>query len=81
MAGIIIYHSQFNGYVAYDRCSSVNPEQKCAVIIDSTGLTATDPCSDAIFSLEDGNPAKPPAKRPLRAYTVFESNGALFVTN
>jgi hypothetical protein len=81
VAGVIIYHSQFNGLVAYDRCSSVNPEKRCAVIIDNTGFTATDTCSMAIFSLEDGNPAKPPAKRPLKAYKAFTSNGVLFVIN
>src|SRR5690606_20787637 len=79
--GLIIYRSQFNGYRAYDRCSTVNPEQHCAVEVDDTKLTATDPCSGALFSLEDGNPAKPPAKKPLKRYTVSITNGTLWVTN
>ncbi|HEY0896202.1 MAG TPA: hypothetical protein VGE15_06605, partial [Sphingobacteriaceae bacterium] len=58
------------GYVAFDRCSSVNPEQKCAVNVDDPSLTATDPCSGAVYSLFDGAPMKAPAKRPLKNYDI-----------
>lgn len=81
VAGLIIYHSAFGGLVAYDRCSTVNPERKCAVKIDETGITATDPCSGGIFSLEDGNPQKEPAKKPLKTYHVSENNGIISVIN
>lgn len=81
VAGLIIYKSAFNGYVAYDRCSSVNPEKKCAVKVDSGGFTATDPCSQGVFSLEDGNPQKPPAEMPLKRYSVSVSNNAIYVVN
>ena len=74
VAGIIIYRRADNAYVAYDRCSSVNPENRCAVIIDDISLTATDPCSGAKFSLNDGSPEKAPAKRPLKEYQVKISN-------
>lgn len=83
VAGIIVYHSPFsnNSYLAYDRCSSVNPEQRCAVKVDGTGLTATDPCSGGVFSLEDGTAVKAPAKKPLKRYSVSISNGTLLITN
>ena len=75
VAGLIIHRSAFgNGYLAFDRCSSVNPEQKCAITIDESGLTATDPCSKAVFSLEDGSPQKAPAKKNLRQYEVTVIN-------
>src|SRR6187549_1866262 len=45
VAGLIICRRPDNAYVAFDRCSSVNPEQNCAVSPDDPGLTATDPCS------------------------------------
>lgn len=81
VAGILIYHRPDNGYVAYDRCSSVNPSQKCAVTPDDPSLTATDPCSGAKFSLYDGTPMKAPAKRPLKQYQVIISSFEIYVTN
>ena len=81
VAGIIIYRRPDNNYVAFDRCSSVNPEQKCAIIPDDPSLTATDPCSGAKFSLYDGTPMKAPAKRPLKQYQVNISSFEIHVTN
>lgn len=81
VAGIIIYRRPDNAYVAFDRCSSVNPEQNCAVSPDETGLTATDPCSGAKFSLYDGTPVKAPAKRPLKQYQVGVSSYEISVIN
>jgi nitrite reductase/ring-hydroxylating ferredoxin subunit len=81
VAGLILYNTGF-AIVAYDRCSSVNPEQRCAVTIDNPSLTATDPCSGAKFSLEDGTPVKAPAKRPLKQYVVrIVNNFEITVTN
>jgi len=81
VAGLILYRSAFSGLVAYDRCSTVNPEKRCVVKVDGTGITATDPCSGAIFSLEDGSPQKEPGKKPLRTYYVSENNGIISVSN
>jgi nitrite reductase/ring-hydroxylating ferredoxin subunit len=82
VAGLIIYRRPDNNYVAFDRCSSVNPEQKCAVTPDDPSLTATDPCSGAKFSLYDGTPMKAPAKRPLKQYYVYVTNSSeIHVTN
>ena len=81
VAGLLIYKRPAGDYVAFDRCSSVNPEQKCAVEADSTGLTATDPCSGGKFSLDDGAPVKAPAKRSLKQYQVYQSTFELSVNN
>lgn len=81
VAGLIIYKRSIGDYVAFDRCSSVNPEQKCVVEPDSTGLTATDPCSGGKFSLDDGAPVKAPAKRSLKQYQVYQSTFELSVNN
>jgi hypothetical protein len=81
IAGIIIYHRADNVYVAYDRCSSYKPENKCAVTIDSDNLTATDPCSGSIFSLYDnGNPVKAPASVALKSYYVALSADGYTIT-
>jgi nitrite reductase/ring-hydroxylating ferredoxin subunit len=70
VAGLMIYRRPDNVYVAFDRCSTVNPEERCAVVPDDPNLTATDPCSGAKFSLFDGSPVKAPAKRSLKQYQV-----------
>lgn len=81
VAGIVIYRTTAGGYVAYDRCSTVNPERSCAVELDNPSFTVTDPCSGAKFLLEDGSPAKTPAKTSLRRYNTIISGNSLQVTN
>lgn len=80
VAGIIIYRSAY-GYVAYDRCSSYEPQKRCAVTLDDPSLTATDPCSGSKFSLTDGTPVKAPATRALKAYAVNTNTFEIFVSN
>lgn len=75
VAGIVVYHRADGAYVAYDRCSSYQPEKRCAVTIDSGDLTVTDPCSGSKFSLYDGTPVKAPATQSLLAYSVFVDSG------
>ncbi|OZA56317.1 MAG: hypothetical protein B7X75_06525, partial [Sphingobacteriales bacterium 39-40-5] len=38
VAGLIIYRRADNAYVAFDRCSSVNPQNRCAVVPDDPNL-------------------------------------------
>lgn len=80
VSGLVIYRSP-SGYVAYDRCSSYQPEKRCAVTLDDPALTVTDPCSGSKFSLNDGSPVKAPATRSLKSYTVNVSNNEIFVSN
>jgi nitrite reductase/ring-hydroxylating ferredoxin subunit len=81
VAGIIIYRQVDGSYAAYDRCSSYQPEKLCAITVDNTGFTATDPCSGAKFSLTDGSPVKAPATKYLRSYVVNTSQFEIFVSN
>ena len=69
VAGLIIIEKAPRVYVAFERCSSVNTEQRCKVIADNR-FVATDPCSGAKFSLIDGGPQKKPAVRYLKSYRV-----------
>lgn len=80
VAGLILYNTGTQ-IVAFDRCSSVNPQQRCAVILDDPTLTATDPCSGAKYALTDGGPVKAPAVRPLKQYLVTIAGNILLVTN
>ena len=81
VAGLIICKPTDNVYVAFDRCSTVNAEKRCAVIIDDPGFSATDPCSGAKFSMFDGAVVKAPAVRPLKQYHVYTDNFTIRVTN
>jgi nitrite reductase/ring-hydroxylating ferredoxin subunit len=81
VSGLIIYRKPDGGYAAYDRCSSYQPEKKCAIEIDDPSLTATDPCSGAKFSLFDGSPVKAPATRLLKSYQINVSHNEIFVYN
>jgi nitrite reductase/ring-hydroxylating ferredoxin subunit len=81
IAGLIIYRRADNAYVAFDRCSTVNPEQKNAVNLDDPTITATDPVSGAKYSLYDGSPVKAPAKTSLKQYSVTIAGNTLQVTN
>ena len=81
IAGLIIYRRADNAYVAFDRCSTVNPDQKNAIIVDDPTLTATDPISGAKYSLYDGSPMKAPAKTSLKQYSVVVTTTTLQVTN
>jgi hypothetical protein len=81
LAGLIIYRRADNAYVAFDRCSTVNPEMKNAVLLDDPTITATDPVSGAKYSLYDGSPVKAPAKISLKQYSVGIAGNTLQVTN
>jgi nitrite reductase/ring-hydroxylating ferredoxin subunit len=81
VSGIIVYRESDGSYAAYDRCSSYQPEKRCAVTIDNPSLTATDACSGAKFSLSDGSPVKAPATRSLKAYVASVTNNELYVYN
>ena len=56
IAGLVLYRTLDGRYVAYDRCSTVNPQKLCAVVLDDPSFTVTDKCSGGKFSLEDGSP-------------------------
>jgi len=81
VAGLIICHRADGAYVAFDRCSTVDPDKKCMVAPDAGGLTATDPCSMAIYSLFDGAAVKAPAKRSLKQYQVSVTSFEIAVIN
>lgn len=80
VAGLVIYRDG-DSYLAFDRCSSVNPSQRCAVVLDSSNLLLEDPCSGAKFSLFDGSPMKAPATRQLKEYRVALTDFNIIVRN
>jgi len=83
VAGIVVYNTGKGAapYVAYDRCSTVNPEERCAVKIDDTGFNLEDLCSGGKFDLATGSPTKAPAKHGLKRYNVTVSGEMLYIRN
>ncbi len=81
VAGLVIYHEPNGSYAAYDRCSSYQPQNRCAVTLDGNSVTVTDPCSGSKFLLSDGTPAKAPATKSLKSYNAYVSNFQIFVSN
>lgn len=81
VAGLLIIYNPYGSYMAYDRCSSVNPEAGCKIVPDEGGLSATDPCTGAKFSLIDGSPAKAPAVKSLKSYNVSLNGQLLHISN
>ena len=81
VAGIILYKTLDNRFVAYDRCSTVNPEKRCAVTVDESGIIATDSCSGAKYSMFDGTPQKAPAKKSLKQYNVTADQFVIYIRN
>ena len=79
--GLILYREIDGSYAAYDRCSSYMPQNHCAVTLDASGFTVSDPCSASKFSLEDGTPVKAPATRSLKSYNISVGGGVLYVNN
>lgn len=78
VAGLIIVRISTNEYVAFDRCSTVNPEKACAVTPeDGSVFLALDPCSGGKFSLLDGSPQKAPANKPIITKLLTGRKGAL----
>lgn len=83
VSGIIVYCSSMTGinynFIAYDRCSTVNPEERNQVIIKDA-YTLQDPVSGAEWLLVDGSPAKI-ATCPLKPYIVTRIGSIYYVQN
>ena len=74
--GIIVINSPFDGFIAFDRCSTVNPAEGCAVEINENNqLELIDPCSGATFSITNGTPTNNLARCPLKPYMVSPKGG------
>ncbi len=79
--GIIVFRSDVNQFLAFDRHSTYRPEDYCAVEVDSSAIYMVDPCSGSRFSLYDGSVVQGPAAYPLRQYRTNYTNGVLRVYN
>ncbi|MCI5058988.1 MAG: hypothetical protein MRY83_22935 [Flavobacteriales bacterium] len=80
--GIIVYRSSIDEFVAFERHSPVDPQNACAVIVDSASFLIADPCSDATFLLLDGSVVSGSNAQPLKQYqTYFDGFDVLRIFN
>ncbi len=80
-AGLVVYNmgtQQEPKLIAYDRCSTVNPEAGNRVEVQ--GMLLVDQVSGAKWLLEDGSPAAL-AECPLRPYSVGQQGNVFYVQN
>ncbi|MFC7525146.1 hypothetical protein ACFQRK_14360 [Parapedobacter sp. GCM10030251] len=80
VAGLIVMQVSDGQYVAFDRCSTVEPGKRCAVELEGEGPVAVDPCSGAKYILTNGSPSAI-AECPLRPYYVRRNQDILIVSN
>lgn len=77
VCGLIVYNSG-DGLIAYDRCSTVDPENKNRVRVE--GLQIIDDKSGAKWLLTDGSPTHI-AECSLRRYSVRRSGDNYIISN
>jgi len=83
VSGIVIYRFSQIEFVAFDRCCSYKPADRCAVLPDTANtLFLKCPCCHSKFSFLDGSVQAGPASRPLTLYnTVFDGNNSVHIYN
>lgn len=83
VCGVVIYRYSQTEFYAYDRCCSYKPEDRCAVLPDTTNSFFLNcPCCTSKFSIIDGSVQASPAERPLTMYeAVFDGNNSVHVYN
>ncbi|SUJ11561.1 Uncharacterised protein [Sphingobacterium spiritivorum] len=80
VAGVIVYNTGNKTFIAYDRCSTVNPEQRNKVVLDENPNIAKDPVSGAKWLLLDGSPLDI-AECPLKPYYVMKQGETYIIQN
>ena len=79
--GIVVFRSDVDQFMAYDRHSTYQVDNYCQVEVDSSSIYLSDPCSGSRFSLYDGSVVEGPAVYPLTQYKTSYSNDVLRVYN
>lgn len=83
VSGIIIYRVSQSEFVAFDRCCTYKPSDRCAILPDTGNtLFLKCPCCGSMFSFIDGSVQASPAERPLTSYSAYyDGSNSLQVSN
>lgn len=79
--GILVYRSGPSQFNAYDRHSTYEIDNNCRVEVDSTNISAVDPCSGSRWSIIDGSVLEGPAAMPLKPYATRFDGTFLYISN
>jgi hypothetical protein len=81
VSGTIVHNLGNDRFIAYDRCSTVNPEKRNRVELDSdNSFVIRDPASGAKWLLLDGSPMEI-AACPLKPYAVRKAGNLYYIQN
>ena len=74
--GIIIFNTDNENFLAYERHCPYKPQNSCSKIsVDETGFSATDSCCLSKYQLLNGSIIDGPGSLPLKGYnTSFDGN-------
>lgn len=82
MRGIILYRSNENTYVAFERACPHHPSDESATVdVDMSGLFMIDHECKSNFSFPDGYPTAGPARRGLWTYRVTLEGTKLIISD
>lgn len=72
--GLIVYRSSYDSFVALERACPYHPTGDCErLVVDTSGLTVSDPVCGSRFLILDGSIVNGPATRPAATYhTLFD---------
>ncbi|MPM02432.1 hypothetical protein SDC9_48681 [bioreactor metagenome] len=72
--GLIVYRSSYESFVAIERACPYHPTGDCErLVVDTSGLTISDPVCGSQFLITDGSIVRGPSTRPAATYsTIFD---------
>ncbi|PKP21986.1 MAG: hypothetical protein CVU05_05615 [Bacteroidetes bacterium HGW-Bacteroidetes-21] len=70
VCGIVIFRLSQDDFVALERNCTFQPNDRCAVLPDSSGLMLKCPCCSSVFSMSNGTHMSGEATRPLVMYNT-----------
>lgn len=79
--GLIIYRKTQEEFVVYDRHATFDINAGCTVVVDSSNISISDPCSSTSYSIFDGSVISGEASLPLKQYNWSFDGVVLYVFN
>lgn len=70
--GLIVYRASYESFVAIERACPYHPTTDCErLVVDTSGLTISDPVCGSRFLITDGSIVNGPAKKPALTYNTL----------
>jgi len=81
VVGIVVYRKSQTEFMAYDRCCTYNVSNRNVIVVDPSGLIATDAACGSKFLLTDGSVNHGPAANMLKIYQTTFDGTVLHIFN